>query len=48
MKNEEKWQILLKEAQKKNAKLPDPVIPYNEKHIVGKHNGLNNGNIVVL
>lgn len=35
-------------AQVKNPNLKDPVLPYVDSHIVGEHNGINNGNVNIL
>jgi serine/threonine-protein phosphatase 2A regulatory subunit B' len=32
----------------KNPTLKEPTIPYVDTHIVGEHNGLNNGNITII
>jgi len=42
---EDKWKAVTKQAQNKNPTFKEPTIPYNENHIVGEHNGLNNGNV---
>ncbi len=42
---EDKWKVLNKEAQKKYSKFVEPLIPYHDGHVVGKFNGLDNGNI---
>jgi len=47
-KLDDKWKSLLKVAQQKNPNLKDPVIPYIDTHIVGEHNGLDNGNVIVM
>jgi serine/threonine-protein phosphatase 2A regulatory subunit B' len=47
-KLDEKWKALLKLAQAKNPNLKDPVLPYVDIHIVGEHNGINNGNVNIL
>jgi len=47
-KIEDKWKTLQKQALTKNPNFKEPVIPYMEFHIVGEHNGLNNGNIFFL
>jgi len=47
-KIEEKWKTLQKQALTKNPNFKEPVVPYMEHHIVGEHNGLNNGNIFFL
>lgn len=44
-KVEEKWKNLSKLAQNKNPGFKDPLVPYVDTHIVGQHNGLDNGNI---
>lgn len=45
---ENRWEKLLKEAQKIKPGLAAPVVPYREDHIVGKFNGLDNGNVVIM
>lgn len=45
---ENKWEALLKQAKKTNPDMVVPVPPYQSTHIVGKHNGLDNGNAVVI
>lgn len=47
-KNEDKWKALYKQAQNKNSAFREPAIPYTEVHIVGEHNGLDNGNVVTV
>jgi len=47
-KVEDKWKILTKQASLKNPNFKEPVVPYIENHIVGHHNGLNNGNIFLI
>lgn len=47
-KLDDKWKALLKMAQTKNPNLKEPVLPYVETHIVGEHNGINNGNVNIL
>lgn len=47
-KNEDKWKSLYKQAQSKNPNFKEPVVPYVDSHIVGDHNGLNNGNVVTV
>ena len=44
-KMEDKWKVLNKEAQKKYNKFVEPLVPYHDGHVVGKFNGLDNGNI---
>lgn len=45
---EGKWEKLLNEAKKLKPGFVDPVIPYKDDHIVGHHNGLDNGNAVMI
>ena len=45
-KVEDKWKTLAKQAQSKNPSFKEPVLPYVDTHIVGQHNGLDNGNII--
>mmetsp|Transcript_22377 Transcript_22377/g.25899 ORF Transcript_22377/g.25899 Transcript_22377/m.25899 type:complete len:485 (+) Transcript_22377:37-1491(+) len=47
-KVEDKWKVLTKKAALKNPNFKEPVVPYIESHIVGQHNGINNGNIYLL
>mmetsp|Transcript_37124 Transcript_37124/g.43347 ORF Transcript_37124/g.43347 Transcript_37124/m.43347 type:complete len:487 (-) Transcript_37124:157-1617(-) len=47
-KVEDKWKVLTKQAALKNPNYKEPVVPYIENHIVGQHNGINNGNIYLL
>lgn len=47
-KMEDKWKTLLKSAQQKNPHLKEPIIPYSDLHIVGEHNGLDNGNVITM
>ncbi|CAD8146100.1 unnamed protein product [Paramecium pentaurelia] len=47
-KIEEKWKNLTKQAIQKNPNFKEPIVPYSDLHIVGEHNGLNNGNITIL
>lgn len=44
-KVEDKWKVLSKQALSKNPGFKEPVVPYVDSHIVGQHNGLDNGNI---
>lgn len=44
-KVEDKWKVLAKQALNKNPGFKEPVVPYVDSHIVGQHNGLDNGNI---
>lgn len=44
---EKKWQVLEHKARQVNKEL-DVDIPYADHHIVGEHNGLNNGNILII
>lgn len=43
-----KWKALLKQATIKNPNFKEPPVPYVDTHIVGEHNGLNNGNIAIM
>jgi hypothetical protein len=45
---EGKWIKLLEEARSVKPGFMEPVIPYQENHIVGKFNGLDNGNCVLI
>lgn len=45
---ESKWDKLLNEAKKLKPGFVEPVIPYKDDHIVGKFNGLDNGNAVMI
>lgn len=45
---ETKWDALLKQAKKTNPDMITPDPPYQSTHIVGEHNGLNNGNAVIV
>lgn len=45
---ESKWDALLKQAKKANPDMITPVPPYQSAHIVGEHNGLDNGNAVIV
>jgi len=44
---EEQWKNYEKKAQQINPNLKIKV-PYWDRHIVGEHNGLNNGNCVII
>jgi len=41
-----KWRELESIAASKNKNFQRPEIPYSEEHIVGEHNGLQNGNVL--
>ena len=45
---ETRWDALLKMAKKANPDMIAPVPPYQSSHIVGEHNGLDNGNAVIV
>lgn len=45
---ESKWDALMKQAKKANPDMVAPVPPYQSSHIVGEHNGLDNGNAVIV
>ncbi len=45
---DDKWKNLLKTAQAKNPQIKDIAVPYCESHIVGEHNGLDNGNVIIM
>lgn len=45
---EGRWDALLKQAKKLNPDMVTPVPPYQSSHIVGEHNGLDNGNAVIV
>jgi serine/threonine-protein phosphatase 2A regulatory subunit B' len=47
LKMDEKWKSLTKQALQKNPNFKEPTIPYVDTHIVGEHNGLNNGSITI-
>lgn len=47
-KMDDKWKALLRQAQTKNPNLKEPVVPYNDTHIVGEYNGLDNGNVIIM
>ena len=44
-KVEDRWKVFAKQASSKNPGFKEPVVPYVDSHIVGQHNGLDNGNI---
>mmetsp|Transcript_2968 Transcript_2968/g.2556 ORF Transcript_2968/g.2556 Transcript_2968/m.2556 type:complete len:207 (+) Transcript_2968:877-1497(+) len=46
-KVEDKWKALNKQAAQKNPQFKEPSVPYVDTHIVGEHNGLNNGNVAM-
>jgi serine/threonine-protein phosphatase 2A regulatory subunit B' len=45
---ESRWQKLIEEAKTIKPGFVEPVHPYQEGHIVGKFNGLDNGNVVLI
>lgn len=45
---ENRWDKMMKDAQKIKPGISAPVVPYKEDHIVGKFNGLDNGNVVIM
>ena len=45
---EKVWDQLHKNARLQDTKYSIPVVPYSMNHQVGKHNGLENGNVYVL
>ena len=45
---EERWEILSLKARQQNPKFQQPIIPYIDRHIVGEHNGLNNGGVLFI
>jgi serine/threonine-protein phosphatase 2A regulatory subunit B' len=47
-KVDEKWKMITKQAQLKNPNFKEPTVPYLDTHIVGEHNGLNNGNVWLM
>jgi len=47
-KIDDKWKVLTKQAIIKNPNFKEPIVPYVETHIVGQHNGLNNGDIFLI
>jgi len=47
-KTEEKWKQLTKQARVKNPNFQEPLVPYVDSHLVGLHNGLNNGHIYLI
>jgi serine/threonine-protein phosphatase 2A regulatory subunit B' len=46
--SENKWKELEQAAASKNKNMVRPEIPYSQNHIVGEHNGLFNGNVLVI
>jgi serine/threonine-protein phosphatase 2A regulatory subunit B' len=46
--SENKWRELEQAAASKNKNMVRPEIPYSQNHIVGEHNGLFNGNVLVI
>jgi len=44
--SENKWKDLETQAMRKNKNFVSPDIPYSDSHIVGQHNGLDNGNVL--
>lgn len=51
--HEDAWTSLVERTQQKNSKLIEKVgltltVPYSPDHIVGLHNGLNNGNVAMI
>jgi serine/threonine-protein phosphatase 2A regulatory subunit B' len=45
---EARWSKLLDEVKSMKSGFVAPVVPYQESHIVGKFNGLDNGNVVLI
>lgn len=45
---ERKWDFLAEKAKSSNPSFKVPVVPYRDSHIVGKHNGLDNGDILFI
>jgi hypothetical protein len=45
---ENRWQKLIEEARGIKPGFVEPIHPYQEGHIVGKFNGLDNGNVVLI
>lgn len=45
---ERKWDFLVEKAVANNPNFKVPVVPYKDSHIVGKHNGLDNGAILFI
>lgn len=45
---ESRWQKLIEEARTLKPGFVEPIHPYQEGHIVGKFNGLDNGNVVLI
>ena len=45
---ETKWEILAEKAFAQNKNFRRPVIPYQDSHIVGKNNGLDNGAVLFV
>ena len=45
---ERKWDFLIQKAKANNPNFKVPVVPYKDTHIVGKHNGLDNGAILFI
>jgi serine/threonine-protein phosphatase 2A regulatory subunit B' len=45
---EQKWSKLIEEAKALKPGFVEPVVPYQENQIVGKFNGIDNGNAVLI
>jgi serine/threonine-protein phosphatase 2A regulatory subunit B' len=45
---ERKWDFLAEKALANNPNFKVPNVPYKDSHIVGKHNGLDNGAILFI
>lgn len=45
---ERKWDFLAEKALANNPSFKVPTVPYKDSHIVGKHNGLDNGAILFI
>lgn len=45
---ERKWDFLAEKALANNPNFKVPTVPYKDSHIVGKHNGLDNGAVLFI
>lgn len=45
---EKKWEMLAQRARQINPAFKNPNVPYIDSHIVGEHNGLNNGAVLFI
>lgn len=48
MEVEMKWEALNERAHQNNKNFTSPVVPYQDSHIVGKNNGLDNGAVLFV